>query len=170
MIYGKGVVFLVSAFALVGCTSSNGSSAGKELQPSDSSTLNAGTHLAPTEFAHRYNRLAGGNFQVIEITGPGGVRGERWITLNLADKQSDIYTGEGSNIFKFVGNKLSASDAKSICTWMVQAFNPDMSANEAASMATSVIDQKNKVILRNTVLEVFPTRYEQGCEVSSTGL
>jgi hypothetical protein len=150
------VAGLASSTMLTGCGYSDG---------------NAGTFPSPKEFAHRYNKLASNNLQAVEVDDIGGVGAEDWTELKLADQAADsISTNAGSNAFNYNPRYVSKDVIKQVCAWMVQSANRNISSADAMAMATSVLDNQTKMVVRNTVLTFYPTHGDNGCTVYYTGL
>jgi hypothetical protein len=150
------ITVLAGSTMLMGCGYSDG---------------NAGTFPSPKEFAHRYNKLASDNLQAVEVKDIGGVEGEDWTEIELADKSADsISTNAGSNAFNYNPRYVSKDVIKQVCAWMVQSANRNISSADAMAMATSALDHQTKMVVHNTVLTFYPTHYDNGCTVYYTGL
>ncbi|WP_147293289.1 hypothetical protein [Dyella monticola] len=147
----------LSAIAVAGCGHSTASE-------SYAST----TFPSPKDFAHRYNEFAADNLKVVEVNDIGGVGSEDWTELDLADKNAESIDGQvKQRSFNYDPRSASKDVIRNVCTWMVRAANPDISSEDAVSMATSVVDHQAKKIVSNTVLDSYD---DKGCVVYYTGL
>lgn len=164
-------IIFASSITLVGCGHSEGQASESKANTDSMSSSGAGAFPLPKEFAHRYNTFAIDNLKVVEVKDIGGVGAEDWTELDLADKNFESIDGQvRQKSFNYNPRYASEDVIRNVCAWMVRAASPNISEVDAMAMATSVTDRRVKMIVGNTILDVYATKYDKGCEVSFTGL
>jgi hypothetical protein len=159
----------LTSLVLAGCGHSEGVASDSKSQADSSGNTN--TFPSPKLFAHRYNEYATDNLKVVEVQDIGGVGAEDWTHLYLADKADESIAGQAQQAsFNYDPRYATQDVIRNVCAWMVRAANPNISSSDAMAMAATVVDKRVKVVVDNTILDVYTDKYDKGCKVYYTGL